>query len=449
MGRCCIVGGWLIDPARRLDGPAEVIIADERIAAVCAPGDPAAAPRAGDRVVDAGGQWVLPGLVDCHVHLRDPGMPEAETVASGTRAAAAGGFCDVTCMPNTRPPLDRPAVVRRLLAVIARSAAVRVRVAAALSTGLEGREPAPLEALLDAGAHCLSDDGRGTAEPAVLAAALRLAARRDRPVLVHPEDHGLSAGGVVRAGPVARRLGLAGISAAAERVRVERDIRLAARCDGRLHLQHLSTRGALNAVRRAKRAGVPVTCEATPHHLLLCDRDLLAAGPAGPDPDLKMNPPLGRPAERAALRAALADGTVDALATDHAPHTRAAKAVGFARAAFGVIGLETALGAALWLVEQGVIDRRRAVELLTSGPARVLGLDTGTLAPGRPADVTLVDPQVRWRVDAQAFHSRSANTAFAGWTLPGLVVRTLVAGRQVYARSHAARGRSRDMRSPA
>jgi dihydroorotase len=428
------LGGWLIDPARRLDGPAEVVIADARIAAVCPPGDPAAAARAGDRVVDAAGQWVLPGLIDCHVHLRDPGMPEAETVASGTRAAAAGGFCDVTCMPNTRPPLDRPAVVRRLLAVIDRSAAVRVRVAAALSTGLEGRESAPLEALLDAGAYCLSDDGRGTVEPGVLAAALRLAARRDRPVLVHPEEHDLSAGGVVRAGPVARRLGLAGISAAAERVRVERDIRLAARCDGRLHLQHLSTRGALNAVRRAKRAGLAVTCEATPHHLLLCDRDLLG-GPEGPDPDLKMNPPLGRPAERAALRAGLADGTIDALATDHAPHTRAAKAVGFARAPFGVIGLETALGAALWLVEQGVIDRRRAVELLTSGPARVLGLDAGTLAPGRPADVTLVDPRTRWRVDAQAFHSQSTNTAFAGWTLPGRVVRTLVAGRQVYAQS--------------
>ncbi len=423
----------MIDPANRLDRPMDVVVEAGRIFLVCRPGDPRTRPGRGDRVLRAAGLWVLPGLIDLHVHLRQPGMARAETVETGTRAAAAGGFTTVVCMPNTSPPLDEPAVIRRLAAVIREKARVRVHIAAALSVGLQGRRPTDLRALLAAGAAVFSDDGKGTACSRVLAHALLCSAELGPPVLVHAEDRRLSAGGVMRAGPKARKLGLPGIPAASERVRVERDLKTLSRTGGRLHLQHLSTLGALRAVRRAKQRGLPVTCEVTPHHLFLTDEDVAASGgPRGPDPDLKMNPPLGRPAEREALREALADGTVDALATDHAPHTRATKKHGFERASFGVIGLETALPLALMLVEQGVIDRARAVDLMTAGPARVLGIQAGSLTPGLPADICLVDPDRAWRVVPQRLRSRSQNTPFAGWTMQGRAVCTLVGGKQVH-----------------
>jgi len=384
-------------------------------------------------VLCAQGLWVVPGLVDVHVHLREPGQTRAEGVAAGTAAAAAGGFTTVVCMPNTRPVLDRPEVVRRLRGAIARRARVRVVVAAALSLGLEGREASDLEALAAAGAGALSDDGRGTGSGAVLAQALSRGARLGLAVLVHAEDHRLSAGGVLRAGPVARRLGLPGQPASAEAARVARDLGLLARAGGRLHLQHLSTARSVRLVRAAKRAGLPVTCEATPHHLCLDERDVLAgAGPGGPDTNLKMNPPLGRPADRQALLEALADGTVDAIATDHAPHPRAAKAQGFLRAPFGILGLETALPLTLGLVRAGVIDLRRAVALLTCGPARALGLPAGTLAPGAAADVCVLDARLAWRLTPGQVRSRSRNTPFMGVPLLGRAVYTLVGGRVVH-----------------
>jgi dihydroorotase len=433
MARLCIRGGRVIDPANRLDAPMDLVVRRGRIETLCRPGAAAGRPGAADRVIDARGLWVVPGLIDLHVHLRQPGMGRAETVATGTRAAAAGGFTRLVCMPNTRPALDHPRVVRKLARLVGKDALVEVHMAAALSVGLAGRRSTDLEALLQAGASCWSDDGAGTARADVLARALSASARLGPAVMVHAEDRRLTAGGVMRKGPIARRLGLAGISPASERVRVERDIGLAARTGGRLHLQHLSTIGALSAVRRAKRRGLAVTCEVTPHHLILCDEDLEAScGPRGPDPNFKMNPPLGTRIERDALRAALVDGTVDALATDHAPHTRVSKARGFEQAPFGVIGLETALPLILRLVEQGLIDRSRAIALMTSGPAGVIDCGAGRLETGGRADITLVDPKLRYLLEPRRLRSRAANTPFAGWTMTGRAVSTLVAGKQVH-----------------
>ena len=443
MARTWILGGRVIDPASGLDAVRDVLLDGGRIARLARPGRARMAPK--DRHIDAAGLWLVPGLVDAHVHLRQPGMARAEGIKSGSRAAAVGGFTSVVCMPNTRPPLDDPGVVRRLAAAIERDASVRVHIAASLSVDLAGRQSSDLDGLLAAGAHCWSDDGVGTARASVLAAALERSAERGRPVLVHAEDHRLTAGGVMRAGPVARRLGLPGISAASERVRVERDIRILGRVGGRLHLQHLSTVGALRAVRRAKARGLGVTCEATPHHLWLCDSDIAAsAGQGGADPAFKMNPPLGRPAERRALREALADGTVDAIATDHAPHLAKAKARGFARAPFGIIGLETALPLTLGLVREGVITRARAIELLTLGPARAMGLaDAGRLAAGRVADLTLIDPDREWTLRPGELKSRSRNTPFAGWRLQGRAVGCWVAGRRIMSAGRPARTRGR------
>jgi dihydroorotase len=435
MARTLILGGRVIDPSQALDARRELVLQAGRVRALLPAGHPEAVPRPGDRVLGARGLWVLPGLVDLHVHLRQPGQTRAESVASGTAAAAAGGYTTLVCMPNTRPVLDRPEVVRRLQGVIARQARVKVVIAAALSLGLEGREPSDLEALAGAGAGALSDDGRGTADPGVLHQALERGAGLGLAVLVHAEDHARSAGGVVRSGPVARALGLPGQPGSAEAARVARDLGVLRRAGGRLHLQHLSTARGVRLVRAAKARGLPVSCELTPHHLWLCDLDVLrSAGPGGPDPRLKMNPPLGRPADRQALLEALQDGTADAIASDHAPHLASAKARGFLAAPFGIIGLETSLPLALGLVRAGWLDRRRAVELLSTGPARALGLAAGSLAVGSAADVCVLDPGRVWRLEPGALHSRARNTPFMGWSLQGRAVYTLVDGRVVYAR---------------
>ncbi|MBN2493591.1 MAG: dihydroorotase [Deltaproteobacteria bacterium] len=424
-----------MDPSQGHDCAADVTIgADGRIEAVSAlPGVRKGPALSAGRCIRADGLWVLPGLVDLHVHLRQPGMTRAECVASGTAAAAAGGFRRIVCMPNTRPVLDDPGVLRSLVRRIRDEAVVDVHPAAALSVDLAGRELSPLAALREAGAEALSDDGMGTGRSEVLAEALRFGARHGLVVMVHAEDRRLSGCGVMNAGPVARRLALPGIPAAAERVRVERDLRVLARAGGRLHFQHLSTLGALNAVRRAKAAGLGVTCELTPHHLTLSDRDLERSADrrAEPDPDFKMNPPLRGPGVCDALRAALADGTADALATDHAPHLPGAKRLGFARAPFGVIGLETALALTIEMIHQGLVDRMRAVALWTSGPARILGREA-SLAPGGPADLILVDPEASWIVEPGKLRSRSANTPFKGRALRGKVLWNLIAGREVF-----------------
>jgi len=433
VARLVIHGGQVVDPASGLSQPRDLIIEGNRIKNLCASSSPAAARQDGDRRIDASGQLVLPGLIDLHVHLREPGQTEAETVASGTRAAAAGGFTTVVCMPNTNPVLDSPAGLARLMSVIDRQALVRVLPAAALSVELKGRRLTPIGDLAAGGAAALSDDGLGTARSSVLAAALRQAADCGLPVLVHCEDRRMTRGGVATIGPVAKKLKLPGIPAAAETEATRRALNQVRHAGGRLHVQHVSTRGALAAVRRAKLSGLPVTCEVTPHHLVLtADRISQALVSGKPDPNLKMNPPLRSERDRAALLEGLKDGTVDAIASDHAPHTRRAKARGFIDAPFGVTGLETTLGLVLGLVADGELSLERAVGLLTCGPARVLGIDSGKLNPGSPADVVVVDPDTEWKVVPSRMRSLSGNTAFGGWTLRGRVSWTIVAGEIVH-----------------
>ncbi len=404
-----ILGGRVVDPAGGLDRRMDVIVSGGRIQAVRRPGR--ARPQRGDRVLDASGLLVLPGLIDMHVHLRDPGMTGAEDVGSGTRAAAAGGFTTVVCMPNTKPVLDDRTVLERLVNKIRRTARVRVLPAPALSLGLRGKRLSDIEALARAGAGALSDDGIGTADSEILGAALRRGMDCGLTVLAHCQDHALS-------------------GRAAEDRATRAALRALARDGGRLHVQHVSTAGALAAVKAAKRRGLPVSCEVTPHHLFLTKSDVAASG--APDPNLKMNPPLRTERDRRALLAGLSDGTVDAVASDHAPHTRAAKQVGFADAPCGVTGLETTLPLVLRLVEQKLVPLDRAVALLTCGPARALGTAAGTLRPGADADVTVVDPGREWRVLPSRMKSRSRNTAFAGWELRGKTEWTIVGGRVVY-----------------
>jgi dihydroorotase len=424
-----IRGGRLVDPASRIASVRDLLISGDSVKSV----SKAAKSDPGCQVIDASGCLVIPGLIDLHVHLREPGMPEAENVASGTRAAAAGGFTTVVCQPNTKPVLDNLKTLDSLIRSIAKTAKVRVLPAVALSKGLQGKQLSAIEDLAGRGARALSDDGVGTARAAILGQALSLAAHSGLVVMVHCEDHSLSKDGVLTAGAVAKKLRLPAIPAAAERKATELAIRAVKRHGGRLHVQHVSTAGALAAVRRAKQAGLKVTCEVTPHHLLLTDQALLASTQSGqPDPNLKMNPPLRTEKDRRALLAGLADKTIDAIATDHAPHTRAAKQRGFSKAPFGVTGLETCLALTLKLVDQKVISLSRAIALLSTNPARILGLKTGRLIAGAPADVAIIDPLKVWRVDPARMKSRSRNTAFAGWQVRGQVKYTLVAGKVVY-----------------
>jgi dihydroorotase len=395
-----ILGGRVVDPASKINRRMDVIVRGGLIEALSR----RARPRKSDRVLDASGLLVLPGLIDMHVHLRDPGMKAAEDVGSGTRAAAAGGFTTVVCMPNTKPVLDNPKLLKALLRKKAR---VRVLPAPALSLGLRGKRLSNIEALARAGAGALSDDGIGTADGEILGAALRRGMNCGLTVLVHCEDHGLRG-----------------------RVAEDRATRAALRAlknsGGRLHIQHVSTAGALSAVKSAKKSGLPVSCEVTPHHLFLTVNDVQD------DPNMKMNPPLRNERDRLALLRGLRDGTVDAIASDHAPHTRAAKVRGFEKAPYGVTGLETMLPLTLRLVREKHISLTRAVELLTRGPARALGIAAGTLKPGSPADVSVVDPGHEWRVIPSRMKSRSRNTAFAGFTMRGKTEWTIVAGRVVY-----------------
>jgi dihydroorotase len=400
VARLFILNGRVVDPASKINQRRDVVVRGGLIEELSRH----ARPKKSDRVLDASGFLVLPGLIDMHVHLRDPGMTAAEDVGSGTRAAAAGGFTTVVCMPNTKPVLDNPRVLKALLRKKAR---VRVLPAPALSLGLRGKRLSNIEALARAGAAALSDDGIGTADGKILGAALRRGMNCGLTVLVHCEDHRLN-------------------GRAAEDRATQAALRALKKSGGRLHVQHVSTAGALAAVKAAKKRGLPVSCEVTPHHLFLTAKDVQG------DPNMKMNPPLRNEKDRRALLKGLSDGTVDAIASDHAPHTRQAKGRGFEKAPYGVTGLETTLPLVLRLVKEKRISLPRAVELVTRGPAQALGIAAGTLKPGSPADITVVDPGHQWRVIPSKMKSRSRNTAFAGWELRGKTQWTIVAGRVVY-----------------
>ncbi|MEA3366645.1 MAG: dihydroorotase [Planctomycetota bacterium] len=434
MPRILLAGGRVIDPASKRDAPGDVLIDGDRIAAVT---DPGAAGEADERI-DCAGLLVVPGLVDPHVHLREPpplgGRDTAETdalaetIATGAAAAVAGGFTTVCAMPNTQPPIDSAEAVAAQVARGRETGRARVLVAGCLTRGRAGRQVADLEGMQGAGAVAFTDDGSDVADAEVFEACLREAARLAMPVLCHCEDPTLAAGGVLHAGPLATMLGLPGIPREAEEVAVRRACLAAGRTGCRVHIMHVSTEGAVEEVRQAKESGAPVTAEATPHHLTLIADDL-----AGRDPVFRVNPPLRSGQDATAVLAGVRDGTIDCLASDHAPHTASAKSRPLAEAPPGMIGLESALAVYLdTFIQTPILGWLDLVNLLTVGPARVLGLDPPALAAGAPADVTVIDASARWTIDPARFASRARNCPFAGREVCGRVVRTIVAGRTVF-----------------
>lgn len=421
-----IKGGHLIDPAAKINAPMDVLLRDGRVAEVAPPNK----IRGGaDEKFDAKGLVVAPGFIDLHVHLREPGQSYKETIATGTAAAAAGGFTSVCTMPNTAPVVDTAEWVSWLRQP-ERGAVVHVFPIAAATRGSKGGTLTDFSALQRAGAVAVTDDGKPILDDDVMRMALRLGAELNLPVVQHAEDTRVTENCSMHGGATSFRLGLRAMPASAEASVVDRDVNLAQQIrESRLHVAHLSTSDALKAVRRGKRAKARVTCEVTPHHFTLIDENV-----GEYDTNFKMNPPLRSAADREAILVALADGTVDAIATDHAPHARHEKQVEFEKASFGINGLETALALAITqLHREHKIPLTRIVELFTSGPARVFDLNgRGTLSGGSAADVTIFDPTKRWTFDGATSRSLSRNTPFDGWQFTGKVVATIVSGKIVY-----------------
>ncbi|MEX1258214.1 MAG: dihydroorotase [Gemmatimonadota bacterium] len=417
-------GGRIVDPSQGLDGVLDLLVVSGKVAKV---GKGLEAPE-NARVVSCEARLVLPGLVDVHVHLREPGAEHKETIASGARAAVAGGFTSICAMPNTDPVIDSPATVGFVAAAGREAGLARVYPVGAISVGQRGEQLTEIGELVEAGAVAITDDGSPVMDSGLMRMALEYSRAFDIPVADHPEDMGLSRGGVMNEGLVSARLGLQGKPNASEDVHIARDLLVAELTGGHIHLQHVSTRLGVDLIRRAKARGVRVTAEATPHHLLLTETSV-----EGYRTDAKMNPPLRTEADRAAVEEGFLDGTLDTLATDHAPHHYDEKEQAFDDAPFGIVGLETALGLLLThFVEAGKLDLLALVERMSLNPARAFGLKAGTLADGAPGDVTVVDPELEWTVDPTAFHSKSRNTPFKGQVLRGRAVLTVVAGRVVH-----------------
>ena len=418
-----VTNGRVIDPANGLDAMADVLVLEGRVSRV---GPKLAAP-AGTPALDVGGRVVAPGFIDIHVHLREPGEEYKETIATGTRAAAAGGFTAVACMANTSPVNDTRAVTDYILAQARTGGVVRVYPIGAVTRGLEGTELAELGELAEAGCVAYSDDGRPVMNSRLLRRALEYAQAFGKPIVSHAEDAHLSDGGVMHEGFVATDLGLRGIPAAAEEIMVARDVALAELTGHRVHVAHVSTAAAVRLIRDAKARGVPVTGEVTPHHLLLTDEALRSY-----DPNARMAPPLRGKRDIEACREALVDGTLDAIATDHAPHAVADKEVEFDRAANGIVGLETAVPLCLtYLVRERLLDLPTLIARFTVGPARVLDLPGGSLTAGAPGDLTVLDLEWSHRIEPTRFHSRARNTPFGGWPCVGAPWMTIVGGRVV------------------
>ena len=426
-----IHGGRVVDPPHYV-GVADVLIGEGRVMAVQA-GLATRTDLARVTKINAEGLLVAPGFIDLHVHLREPGYEHKETIATGTAAAAAGGFTTVCCMPNTKPVNDDIAVTGWIIERAKAAASAHVHPIGAITMGSAGRELADFRALKQAGCVAVSDDGRPVMRDEVMRRVMQSAAELDLPVIDHCEDTMASGCGCMNDGPVSRAMGWRGMPADAENRMIARDIRLAKETGARLHVAHLSTAGGVEMVRKAKSDGARITAEVCPHHFTLTDEAVPAYGA-----NAKMNPPLRSDQDRTALIEGLADGTIDAIATDHAPHAEYEKAWGMNRAPFGIVGLETSLGLTLRLVQQGRLTLERAITCLTSAPATVLGLPKGTLKPGAAADITLINPDVSWTVDPGRFRSKGRNTPFSGWTLRGQVIRTLVRGKTVY-HGHQAR----------
>lgn len=422
MSRLLIKNGRVVDPASGLDGPRDVLIENGRIAAVEAEIEAAA------EVFDATGCVVSPGFLDIHVHLREPGIEHAETIETGARAAAAGGFTSICCMPNTIPVNDSPTVTSFIVERARRYAPVNVFPIGAITQESKGERLAEIGAMKSAGIVAISDDGRPVMNSRVMRRAMEYAASFGLTVIDHCEDLDLSMGGDIHEGALSVRLGLRGIPGCSEDVMVARDIILAETTGARTHIAHISTRSSIEMVRHARRLGIPVTCEVTPHHFALTDADI-----DGYNSNYKMKPPLRGHHDAEAAIEGIASGVVDAIATDHAPHTGNMKMQEFERCPFGVTGLETAIGLALEkLVHTEKIPLMRMVELFTTGPARVLGLDRGTLAIGAPGDVTIFDLDREWTFDVNETHSKSKNSPFHKHAFRGGPVAAIVGGKTVW-----------------
>jgi dihydroorotase len=424
--RILIAGGRVIDPANRRDAVLNLLIEDGRIADVATPG--AHPAPAAERVLDARGKIVCPGFVDLHVHLREPGREDMETIATGTRAAARGGFTSVCCMANTNPVNDNQSVTEFIVDRARRDGAVNVFPIGAITKGMKGEELAEIGELVGAGCVAISDDGMPVMNAELMRRALEYATLFKIPVIQHAEDVHLTGKGVMHEGRVSTELGFKGIPAASEAIIVARDLLLAEFTGSHYHVAHVSTAEAVQMVREAKAKGLHVTCEAAPHHFALSDEAVMSF-----DTNAKMSPPLRSARHVEAVKAGLRDGTIDAIATDHAPHTIQDKEVEFDYAANGITGLETAFGLTVTtLVEGEVLTLPQAIARLTSEPARIFGLAKGTLSVGADADVAIVDPTREWIYDVRQTASKSRNSPFHGWKLRGQVLATIVGGKVVW-----------------
>ncbi len=414
-----IKNGRIIDPANGIDGKGDVLVRGGKIAEVGR-----VSVDGATEVIDARNLLVVPGLIDMHVHLREPGDEEEETIASGAAAAVAGGFTSVVCMPNTDPAIDNEATVDFVYRQAAKAGKANVFPAGAITKGREGKELAEMGQMVRGGAVAFTDDGSGVQNPAVMLRAMQYAKMFGKPILEHCQDNALAGSGCMNAGLQATVLGLPGMNRLAEELMLYRDIQLARQAGAAFHAQHLSTAGSAQMVRQARQQGIRVTAEVTPHHLLLTEEAC-----QGYDTNYKMNPPLRTAEDITALRQAVADGTIDCLAGDHAPHLASEKELEFLSAPSGIICLDCALGLyAKALIETGTVDWPRLIAMMTSGPARILGIAKGTLGIGCEADITIIDPYHSWKVEVSRFYSKSRNCPYDGWTLCGRAVYTIVGG---------------------
>ena len=413
-----IKNGRVIDPANGIDKKCDVLIVDGKIAEV------GEIEKSAQAVIDAAGKLVTPGLIDIHVHFREPGDEEEETIASGSAAAVAAGFTSVVCMPNTNPAIENETDVEYIHRKGRQARKTHVYVMGAVTKKREGIELAEMGFMAEAGAVGFTDDGKGVQDPSVMLRALKYAAMFDVVIAQHCQDDGFAAGGVMNAGFHSTVLGLPGIDALAEETMLWRDIQLVKKTNVSYHAQHISTAGSVELIRAAKKDSLPITCEVTPHHLLFTDECC-----ADYDTNYKVNPPLRTAGDLEALKEAIAEGLVDALVTDHAPHLQSEKELEFLAAPFGIASLESAL--ALYvkaLIEPGILDWPGLIKLMAENPARIIGVDKGTLGVGKQADVTIIDPNAEYKIDVDKFRSKSRNCPYDGWTVKGKVEKTIVGG---------------------